>query len=240
MKRILRQVIRSTGFDIVRYPPLHSHSGRMRRLFEYYQIDTVIDVGANEGQFGRSLRDANYSGRIFSFEPLSSAHQALAALAASDQNWVVAPRMAIGRVTGDVVINVAENLESSSILPMSDLHREASPTSRYTETETVPMNTLDDVVMQYILSPCHTLLKIDTQGFEAEVLAGASNVLSSAVAVQLELSLAQLYDGQAGYLDLIQFMMSKGYSLAEINPGFSDPRTGHLLQADGVFVKKGA
>jgi FkbM family methyltransferase len=210
----------------------------MKKIFDFYKINLVIDVGANEGQFGRSLRDIGYQGKIISFEPLSQAHQELIKVGMQDSNWIVAPRMAIGRTTGEVSINVAANLESSSILLMSSLHSDAAPTSKYTTIETVAMNTLDNAASHYITSASVTLVKIDTQGFEAEVLAGAANILSHAIGVQLEMSLSELYEGQASYLDLIQVMSTKGFMLVELVPGFSDPRTGHLLQADGIFVKK--
>lgn len=210
----------------------------MQRLFDFYKINLVFDIGANEGQFGRSLREFGYRGKIVSFEPLSKAHQELSREGGFDSNWVIAPRMAIGRTPGEVIINVAANLESSSILPMSSLHSDAAPTSKYTTTETVVMKTLDDVGIQYYSPDSIALVKIDTQGFEAEVLAGATDVLSRAVGVQLEMSLVELYEGQSGYLELIQIMSTKGFSLVELAPGFSDPRTGHLLQTDGIFVKK--
>lgn len=238
MRKMLRKLIRRVGFDVVRYPPLHSHSGRMKRIFDFYKINLILDIGANEGQFGRSLRELGYSGKIVSFEPLCEAHQKLEMVAAADGNWIVAPRMAIGRASGEVTINVAQNLESSSILPMSSLHRDASPESRYMKTETIPINTLDIAALDHLSSTANIFIKIDTQGFEAEVLAGAAEALSRATVVQLEMSLVELYKGQCTYLDLIHVMADKGFVLADLAPGFSDPRTGHLLQADGTFIRK--
>jgi FkbM family methyltransferase len=208
----------------------------MKRLFEFYQINLVLDIGANAGQYGQSLRILEYHGKIISFEPLSQAYKKLVRTADHDANWFIAPRMAIGRSSGDVTINVAANLESSSILPMSSLHSEAAPTSRYKSTETVAMNTLDDAALQYLSPNSVIFLKIDTQGYEDEVLAGATKVLSHAAGVQLEMSLAELYEGQSDYLNLIHYMTTKGFRLVELNPGFSDPQTGHLLQIDGIFI----
>ncbi|MEF8701647.1 MAG: FkbM family methyltransferase [Candidatus Accumulibacter sp. UW26] len=238
MLNLLRVLVRKLGFDIVRYPPLHSHSGRMRRIICFHKINTILDVGANEGQFGISMRELAYDGRIVSFEPLSSAYKRLEEIAGRDPNWLVAPRMALGRTSGKISINVAENLESSSILPMSALHTDAAPASSYTGTEIVPLETLDEASHSFLESASVIYLKIDTQGFEAEVLAGATNVLSRAEVVQLEMSLAELYQGQPSYMELNQFMISNGFVIAELVPGFSDPRTGHLLQADGIFVKR--
>jgi FkbM family methyltransferase len=235
---MIRNIIRHIGFDVVRYPPLHSHSGRMRRLFDHYEFDFVIDVGANQGQFGQFLRQFGYSGHILSFEPLSTAHKTLLDNSRGDDRWMVAPRMALGRSVGNAVINVAANLESSSILPMSKLHSDAAPTSHYTSQESVPVSTLDLVVRQHLPNRKAAMLKIDTQGFELEVLAGADTVLQLITGVQMEMSLAKLYDGQPGYLELIDYMTARRFSLVDLVPGFTDPKTGHLLQVDGVFIRQ--
>ena len=236
----LRGAMRWSGFDITRYPPLHSNLGRMKRILDFHHINLVIDVGANEGQFGHALRVLGYLGSIVSFEPLNRAHRELERVCSHDSTWIAAPRMALGRISGEVSMNVAENLESSSVLPMSSLHREAAPASKYRSTETVPIHVLDDVALQYFTGTSLALLKIDTQGFEAEVLAGANELLSRTECVQLEMSLAELYEGQATYLDLIQVMSGKDFTLIDLIPGFTDPRSGHLLQADGLFAKKRA
>lgn len=238
MMSTIRDLVRRTGYDVMRYPPLHSHSGRMRRLFDHYRFDFVIDVGANQGQFGRFLREFGYAGQIVSFEPLSAAYETLQEVSRGDTRWTVASRMALGRTAGDAIINVAANLESSSLLPMSKVHSDAAPASHYTSQERVPISTLDSAVQGYLPDRAVTMIKIDTQGFELEVLAGAGAVLQRATGVQMEMSLAKLYDGQPGYLDLIAFMTERGFSLVDLVPGFTDPKTGHLLQVDGVFTRQ--
>lgn len=219
---------------------MHSSLGRMKRILDFHHINLVLDVGANEGQFGQSLRVLGYLGRIVSFEPLSRAHRELERLCSHDSTWIAAPRMALGRTSGEVSMNVAENLESSSILPMSSIHSEAAPSSIYRSIETVPIHALDDVALRYLTGSSLVFLKIDTQGFEAEVLAGADKLLSRTECVQLEMSLAELYEGQVTYLDLIQMMSDRDFILVDIIPGFTEPRSGHLLQADGVFTRKRA
>ena len=209
----------------------------MRRLYSHYKINLVLDIGANEGQYGLSIREMGYEGHIVSFEPQSMAHKRLSSVCGRDPNWTVAPRMAIGRNPGKTEINVAANSESSSILQMSPLHERAAPTSKYTTKETVEVKTLDEVAKSYLLPANKLFVKIDTQGYEEEVLAGASVVLAHAVGVQLEMSLLPLYYGQASYMNLLGLMKDLSFEMAEVCPGFSDPETGRLLQVDGVFFK---
>jgi hypothetical protein len=93
-----------------------------------------------------------------------------------------------------------------------------------------------DLVAEHGLTPSRTLLKIDTQGFEDEVLAGAGDLLEEFAAIQLELSLVELYAGQKLFHDHYTLLRGHGFSLHIIEPGFSGP-TGRMMQCDGLFVR---
>ena len=81
-------------------------------------------------------------------------------------------------------------------------------------------------------------LKIDTQGYEYEILSGGAETLSLVTAVQIELSIIELYQGQKLYKYFIEFFENKNFILYDIIPGFSNKKTGQLLQFDAIFVKK--
>jgi hypothetical protein len=81
------------------------------------------------------------------------------------------------------------------------------------------------------------MLKIDTQGYEMAVLRGAEKMLPRLAGVQLELSLAPLYEGQTLYLELIDWLRARGFDLWSVIPGFVDPSSGRMLQFDGVFFR---
>ena len=91
--------------------------------------------------------------------------------------WEAYPRRALGDHTGEVEINIAGNSESSSILPMLESHRSAAPESAYEGKEIVPIKTLDAVAGQYLKDAQAPFLKIDTQGFELQVLDGTRDIL---------------------------------------------------------------
>jgi FkbM family methyltransferase len=200
-------------------------------------IARVLDVGANIGQFGQHLRGLGYGGDIVSFEPLSDAHAALQAAAAGDARWHVAPRAAIGAESGEIEINVAGNSASSSILAMLDRHRDVAPQSAYVGRETVPLMRLDDAAAAYPGDPARTWLKIDTQGYEAQVMAGAPELLRTVRAVQCEVSFAPLYAGQPLFEAICASMAGHGLAVWAVWPGFVDPASGRLLQADMVFAR---
>ena len=233
-----KRVTRRLGWEVHRYRPRSSEGTRLHALLSRNAVDLVVDVGANTGQYGQSLRDLGHRGAIVSFEPLPDAYQSLSRRAARDGNWQVAPCAAVGDTEGEVEINVAANSASSSILPMHDTHLQAAPESAYTGVRKVRLATLDTLAAPYLDRFRAPFLKVDTQGYEAAVLRGADSVLRRVVGVQIEASLVELYEGQILYRDLIARLENYGFELFDLLPGFSDPVTGRLLQMDCVFQRQ--
>lgn len=234
--RAVQSATRKIGFDVTRYPARHPGYGRVK-LLHHFDIDLVLDVGANTGQYGRELREHGYRGRLVSFEPLSEAYAVLASNAAKDDAWV-AVHSALGERTGVSVANIAANSYSSSLLPMLPAHIDADPTSSYVSTENVSMVTLDSVFEEYWVPGCRPFLKIDTQGYEAPVLQGASSSLLRIVGVQLEMSIVPLYEGSMSFNESLREMVDAGFELARLEPGFEDPATGRSLQCDALFFRE--
>lgn len=202
--------------------------------------DVVLDVGANIGQYVEELRAGGYRKRIVSFEPLSAAHAQLVRRSARDPSWIIAPRMAMGDCEGEAAINIAANSFSSSLLSMGDLHRSVAPAAAYIGTEKVPIRRLDSVAAEYVRPGERCLVKIDVQGYEQKVLDGAHECLSTAVALQIEASLTQLYEGEALFSDMYERVAGLGLDLWGMTPVFTDKRMGRLLQVDCFFVRSGA
>jgi FkbM family methyltransferase len=238
-KNVIRSVFRSVGLEVTRYSPASVPDGQLTMFLARQRINVVLDVGANAGQFAVELRERmKYSGRIVSFEPMASAHAILCRKSASDALWDVAPRAAIGAEAGTVTLHLSGNSVSSSVLPMLEAHSSAAPQSSYIADEVVPMTTLDLAAARYIKADSRVFLKIDTQGYEAEVLKGASAVLQRALVVQLELSLVELYQGQALMFDQVRWMSERGFEVWAIAPAFFDSASGRLLQVDATFLRK--
>lgn len=235
--RVVKEIFLVLGVEIQRARNSLSEKNVLAQFFQAHVIDIVFDVGANIGQYHDLLREIGYANDIISFEPLSGAHDSLIKLAASDQKWVIAERQALGSSDSEILINVAGNSASSSILPMLDRHRVAAPQSEYVSRELVPMKRLDSISAQYLTGRSSGLLKIDTQGYELEVLSGADSVLHQFIAIQVELSLVPLYDNQSTFAEICAYLSERGFQLKYIIPGFRDPGTHELLQVDGIFVR---
>lgn len=204
-----------------------------------FSVDVIFDIGANTGQFVSGLRDQGCHGHIVSFEPLSDAYAALVASAADDPLWDVAERCAIGAADGWAEINIAGNSYSSSLLPMLDLHREAAPQSEYQGKEPCRVITLDSYIEGTFSDPTTQFaVKIDTQGYEAEVLAGLKRNHHRVKVILCEMSVAPLYAQGPSMSELCHLLAGLNYRCVALTPEFEDPRTGELLQTNGIFVKR--
>jgi hypothetical protein len=137
----------------------------------------------------------------------------------------------------NLVINVSSNSVSSSVLPMLDAHGNAAPESRYTRRETVPLQKLDSAAAPYVTPNSKTFLKVDTQGYERQVLEGASNLLLGVTGVSLEVSLIPLYAGQQLMPEIVKYMENRGFSLWGVMPAFVVAQTGRTLQLDAIFFR---
>jgi len=233
---LARRMANVTGIDVSRLPD--SHPGYRRvQLLSHHRVTHVWDVGANDGGYARESRRFGYRGRIVSFEPLHDLYQLLKKQAGHDPLWTALP-YALGAERSEATINVAGNSgASSSFLPMLDRHRIAAPSATYVGSQTVQVHRLDEVWKEFASPEDQMFLKVDVQGFEGQVLAGADRILGMCVGLQLELSFVPLYEGAMSYLDAFKLAASRGFTVMSLEPGFTDRRTGQMLQADAVFFK---
>jgi FkbM family methyltransferase len=229
----LRKMVHRAGFDLVR----EDFSYRFVFALQAQGIGTVIDVGANVGQFGTDLRRARYRGAILSVEPLGDAYAALVRAAGGDATWTT-ERAAVSDAPGTLTMNVSANSVSSSVLPMRGEHTSAAPEARYVRTEEVPATTVDELVAARGIDPASTLLKIDVQGYEKAVLDGARETLPHLAGVRTEMSLTPLYDGQTLLPEMISYLDGLGFDLWLVERGFTDPATRRVLQMDGIFFRR--
>ncbi|WP_369024965.1 FkbM family methyltransferase [Qipengyuania sp. RANM35] len=227
------------GLEVQRANELTVWRKRLPAILAGQNIEYVVDVGANDGEFAKSLFDNGYLGHVLSIEPLPIAWHALKDIAAKygSERWTIAPRMVVGAEAGQVTFYEAGNSVSSSMLPMLDSHVEAAPGSAVIGSIEVSMQTLDQLLSAApVDEPIH--LKLDVQGAEHLVLQGARESLAKRIrSVQLEMSLMQLYDGQKSAGELDEFLRSCGFQLWDIVPGFRDVRSLRLLQYDGLYIK---
>ncbi|HEU4562159.1 MAG TPA: FkbM family methyltransferase [Longimicrobium sp.] len=233
----IRKTLRRAGIDARRANPFTNWELRLPTLLRQHGVKTVLDVGANDGGYASGLLDGGFGGRIVSFEPLPEAWRALSEKARASASWEVAPPVALSDENGETVFHQAGNSVSSSLLVMTEAHSEAAPRSGTVASLRVRTRRLDDVLGE-LDAPRPLFLKLDVQGAEHLVLKGAGDALRTAVVgVQLEMSLARLYEGQMDAAALDALLRSFGFECWDIIPGFRDPRTLRMLQYDGIYFR---
>jgi FkbM family methyltransferase len=226
-----RRLARRWGVDLQRFP----QRGSVAYLLRDRNIDLVLDVGANIGQTGERLRDAGYRGRIHSFEPLKTAFVELEARCTRDPKWECS-NFALGEAEGESQIHVARHSVYSSFLRSSDAAHAIDTMATQDATETVRIRRLD-ACWQELGCEGHSIwLKIDTQGYERSVLMGGSDCLEKVGAVQLEMSVRPLYEGQPTYIDMLQFMERLGYRIGGLEAGWN-ASSGEMLEFDCLFIR---
>jgi FkbM family methyltransferase len=233
-------IARSVAFEVPRHFSERAWKRQFVNQLKSRQVDAVLDVGANSGQYAMGLRKRGYEGRIVSFEPLSGPFSDLQSNASKDPLWDCR-QCALGDVDGTISVNVAGNAgQSSSVLPMLKSHQDVYPAANYIDAEDVPIHRLDAVVPEILRPADRIFLKIDVQGFEKQVLAGSkSTVTDRCAGMQLELSFLPLYEGGMLIREALDIAYSLGFTLTGLLPCFTDLRNGRMLQADGIFFREG-
>lgn len=201
------------------------------RNLENCQISGVIDVGANVGQFGLDIRRHGFKGQIVSFEPVSETFTLLTETIKKYQSWK-AFQIGLGASESVESINISGNAGlSSSLLKMGPVHLENFPDSATVSNQKVIISTLDNQLETLGIDPRRILLKLDVQGYEAEVLMGAVKSLKLIPLCYLEVSLVPLYESETTFLPILNTLSDAGHEVIDIFRGIQ-AKDGQLLQMD--------
>lgn len=195
-------------------------------------FNTIIDIGANKGQFVLVARKCFPEAMIYSFEPLAEPARSFRRIFADD-TLTTLHEMAIGPTEGEQIIHISKSNDSSSLLPISDLQSRIFPGTEEVATRSITITPLENVISEEkIESPA--LLKIDVQGYELEVLKGCKSLLNQFDYVYVECSFVELYEGQALAHEVIKYLGRRHFILESIhNPSVTKYHS--VLQADFLF-----
>jgi FkbM family methyltransferase len=237
LKKLIHRLLNKFGYRVYNISKEAEHLKTKKWSFlTKIQVRTIIDVGANEGQFVNEILNVFPVAEVHSFEPLPDCYEKLVSGFKQSQQ-VHTYNFALGEQDGEIALSRSSATGSSSLLRMGNLHKKLYPHTANLIEEKVKIRRLDDVFADLKL-PGHTLLKIDVQGAEDKVIKGAAEVLKKVSIIITEVSYATLYEGQPLFKDL--FALLGGYDFIYIGnmEQFGSPLTGAPLFADAVFVKK--
>jgi len=197
------------------------------------ELATVIDIGANRGQFSLAVRRWAPKAMVIAFEPLSGPAARFQKVFQGDPN-VRFHQSAIGPETGTATMHVAAADDSSSLLPISNLQQHLFPGTGEVRTEKIQVGRLADFISaEDIQAPA--LLKLDVQGFELEALRGCEDLLERFSYVYAECSFVELYTGQALAHEVIEWLRERDFVLKGVY-NMSYDKSGGTVQGDFLFT----
>ena len=229
-----RAAERLSGVSVQRSPPQGSLERELRSLLRSERIDTVIDVGAHEGRYGRLVRRLGFEGRIVGFEPARTSFERLQRRADGDRHWEV-HRLALGRESGTLELQqFAESQFNSLLAPRDGVALGGFDT---VGSETVEVRRLNEVWSPLIGDGHRILLKIDAQGADLDVLEGAADVLERCAAIQIEVSGVPIYEGSPPLHQTVGYLFDRGFRITGLFPIVHDPRRpAAVVDFDATFV----
>lgn len=206
------------------------------RVVRHLEVRTLIDVGANKGQFSLVVARCHPEAGIFAFEPLAGPAARFRRVFSADSR-VQLTQVAIGPEAGEVQIHVSRREDSSSLLPIGHLQERNFPGTGERAKERIRTARLADVLERYaVRRPC--LMKIDVQGYELEALRGSEELLDLVDAAIVECSFVELYEGQALAHEVVDYLHARGLRLGGVY-NLSCDREGLPVQADFLFRRAG-
>lgn len=217
------------------------HLGELLNLLKHKKfilgmnINTVIDVGANKGQFISAINAMIPHAKIYAFEPIPQCFNRL------EKNFSNYPNInitcaAIGERCGNIQFYLNDFAESSSILEMGEVHKENFPWTKQVSKIEVDLLTLDSVINSFDLKK-KVLLKIDVQGYEKYVLDGANMMLKYVDLIIVETSFQQLYDNQSSFDEIYSKLKLIGFTFIGNIDQLISPVDSSILQGDALFIK---
>jgi FkbM family methyltransferase len=234
-KRVTKKTFNLLGLDVIRISnnPRHSLLG-----LKNMPIRTIIDVGANTGQFGRFVSTFFPDASLYCFEPLPEPFKKLSQWAENQNGRVKVFNLAMGEFENDInMFYHSKHSPSSSFLKTTPISETLYPFIRNQVEIPVKLTTLDKFVdnLRDSLIP-DILIKVDVQGYEDRVIQGGAETLHKAKACILEVALDELYDRQATFKDILILLSGLGFRyVGNLEQTYADD--GHVIYVDSVFIK---
>lgn len=224
----IKHFINRFGYDIRYHRPFFDN------IVKPLGIQTILDIGANDGMYAKEMNERFPTAKIFAFEPLSDCFARLSEVA-KVHTAIIPLNTGLGSEHGSFLIERSSFHPSSSLLPMSALHKALYPKSAISKKEKISITRLDDIAKTIdIKQPL--MIKIDVQGYEGKVIEGGTETLRKASVIQIETSFFALYESQPLFNDIAEHMRSLGFSYYGALQTHYSKKTGLPMYEDSIFI----
>jgi len=242
IKRLIERIFNQLGLEIIPSWRINSFllTKRIQKIIKEYQIDCVIDVGANIGQYGEFLRkEVGFKGLIVSFEPDPSNFNHLKEVSKLDKQWII-KNYALGKENSTLNLNIMASSTFNSFLSPTNIEtNQFKDQNSVKKTIDVLVRKLDEVLPE--LKQNHifdrTFLKLDTQGFDLEVFTGSLGSLDSIYGVQTEVSVLPIYENMPNLEDSLKLFRSNGFEVSGFYP-VDETRFPYALEYDCILLSE--
>ncbi len=245
LRRLAERPLRAMGVEPIPVWHVSKHAHNyvqaelLRKVFDAKGIDCVFDVGEFNGYSGNFLREkVGFRGTILSFEPLPDPFRALEKACRQDEHWHAFP-VALGAQAGELKMNVMNKLWFSSFLAPSEATPETMVSGNTVEsTISARVERLADRFD--VLAATHgftrPFLKMDTQGFDLQVLRGALPRIDRFLGLKSEVSMIQIYVGMPDWKEALAEYEKAGFALCGFFPVSCDEQL-RAVELDVVMVR---
>lgn len=230
IKTCVKSLFRLCGLDIRRIPKFEPYE-----WLKGMSIRTVLDIGANTGQFASLCHRLLPDARLYSFEPLEDCYNELLKRMGHIPKFR-AFNFALGDKNGQANIYRNDYTPSSSLLSMEELHKRAFPFTSHATVQKIKIRRLDDIVNELDIVE-NVLVKIDVQGTEDKVIMGGERLLSRASVLIVETCFEPLYKAQPLFDGIYDLLRERGFIYAGNENPRRNPENGRILYCDSVFCK---
>ena len=231
MKNKIRKLIQKFGLDLHRYRPVPNRLSYLKT----FNPETILDIGANVGQFAKEIRQILPEAKIYSFEPIKECFDKLNENMSGDKNFK-SFNFALGDKNENSEMHRSVYTPSSSILEMAEAHKTLFPHTIQSRPEQIEIKRLDDVANNLKLKE-QILIKIDVQGFEDKVIEGGKETFKKARVVLIENSFVELYEDQPLFDNIYSKLKSLGFIYKGSLQEKIDRNSGQVISEDSLFIK---
>lgn len=235
MKILIKKLLGKIGYQIKKKDNGFSFNPNIDWIKEF-NIKTIFDIGANEGQFASYINQYFSNCRIYSFEPIHPCFLKLVELNKKIPQ-LVPLNFALGDENCYIDFFVNEFTPSSSFLKMEEEHILNFPITKDFTLEKMKVKTLDSIYNNLEINK-EVLVKIDVQGFEEKVIKGGLKFFTDIPKIVIvEASIVKLYKNEASFEDLYDTFRNMGYRYRGNLYQLYSPAKGSILQVDAIFIK---
>jgi FkbM family methyltransferase len=240
LKRLIQRASRVVGLHVGRYPPVDSLEYHLETLLRELQIDCVLDVGAHTGEYAAMLRGLDYTGQIVSFEPVRASFEALERGRADDRAWR-GENVALGADDGELEMNIYQGSVFNSFLrPAGGSNGRFGAATKVVGVEKVPVRRLETVIDEIVAARpgARLFLKMDTQGYDLQVIRGAGRRIDAIRALQSEMAVRATYAGMPTLPEALLELNRLGFELTGMFPVAREMDHLRLIELDCVMCRK--